>query len=122
MLYETLSQPKLLLFFLLTGFISGFIFDIGNFIKFLFSNKKISNIILDFIETFLVLFFIFNINLKINYGVIRFFPIFIITFIFWLERITIGKIVAKTYLKCYSLLIKFTKYIWRKNDKTKKNN
>ena len=122
MLYETLSQPKILIIFILVGIISGICFDVGNFVKFLFSNKKIFNHILDFIETILILFIVFISNLYFNYGCIRLYPILVFVISFWIERITIGKIVAKFYLKCYSLLIKLRNKIWRKNDKTNQTN
>lgn len=122
MLYQTLQQPRLLLYFLILGLVGGLIFDLGNFIKFLFLNKKIPCIILDIIETLLCLFIIFYCNLKLNYGIIRLFPFICFMFSFIIERYTFGKLIAKIYLSCYNLLIKINKRIWRnKNAKTNKN-
>lgn len=122
MLYQTLQQPRLLLYFLIIGFVGGLIFDIGNFIKFLFSNKKIPCIILDFIQTSICLLLIFFFNLKLNYGIIRLFPFVCFMFSFIIERYTLGKLIAKIYLSCYNLFIKINKKIWRnKNAKTNKN-
>lgn len=122
MLYQTLQQPKLLVYFLIIGIVGGLIFDLGNFVKFLFLNKKLPCILLDIIETGLCLFIIFYYNLKLNYGIIRLFPFICFMFSFIMERYTLGKLIAKIYLSCYNLLIKINKRIWRKkNAKTNKN-
>ena len=62
MLYETLNQPLICLILLLVGFLSGFIYDISNFILFLCKNNFVIKIILDFISTILCFAFIFNAN------------------------------------------------------------
>ena len=122
MLYETLNQPKLLIIFIIVGFGCGLVYDIGNFIKFLFNNKKIANVILDILETSVVLSVVFIVNLNFNYGQIRLFPILIFLIFFVIERYTIGKIIAKIYISCYNLLTKLNKKIWSKlkHDKTNK--
>jgi len=122
-LYETISHPYLLLIFCIAGLIAGFVFDVGNFIKFLFANKKVTNFIFDILETIFafVIFYIFN--LKFNYGCVRFFPILIFFVVFSVERFTFGKIIAKIYLTCYNWLNKVNKKIWSKfkSGKTNKN-
>lgn len=121
MLYETLSQPKLLIIFVVIGFCCGIIFDFGNFIKFLCSNKKISNILIDILQTSIILFILFIFNLNYNFGLIRFFPILIFILVFYLERYTFGKLFAKLYLSCYNLIIKLNNKFWRKKyDKANK--
>jgi len=124
MLYETLSQIQLSLIFLGLGLLGGLIFDVGIFIKFLFANKKIPSIILDFIETVLCLLLVFIFNVKTNYGVIRLFPYLLFMLSFSLERITIGKIIAKIYFKCYNLITKLNSKLWSKlkNGKSNKGN
>ena len=124
MLYETLSHPTLALIFLLVGIVGGLIFDVGNFIKFLFANKKIPAIIIDFIQTCVCLFIIFIVNVKVNYGIIRLFPYLLFLTSFFIERITIGKVIAKFYLKCYNLLTKLNSKLWSKlkNGKSNKGN
>ena len=109
MLYETLNQPLLLLIFLTAGVVGGFIFDAGNYIKFLFSNKKAPYVVIDFIETSMCLGLLFFVNLKYNYGQVRLFPALIFFIFFSLERITIGKMLAKIYISCYNLLRKAIK-------------
>ncbi len=124
MLNETLNQPTLLVIFLLLGLVGGLIFDLGNFVKFLFLNKKIPCVILDFLETSACLGLLFLVNLKFNFGSIRFFPLVCFLFSFVVERFTLGKLIAKIYLSCYNLLKKLNKRIWRKrkNAKADKNN
>ena len=123
MLYQTLNHPKLLIVFLILGLVGGLVFDVGNFIKFLFANKKVPSIILDIIQTFICLALIFVTNVKLNYGIIRLFPFVIFMTAFSIERYTISKLIAKIYLSCYNLIIKLNKRSWRrkKNAKVNKN-
>lgn len=124
MLYQTLQQPKLLVVFLITGFVCGSLFDVGNFIKFLCLNKKIAIIILDLIQTAIVLFIIFIVNLQFNYGEIRIFPLLIFLFAFVIEKITLSKMFVKFYKACYNRFIKLNERIrgYCRNDKTNKSN
>lgn len=121
MLYETLSHPKLAVIFLFIGFVGGLIFDVGNFIKFLSSNKKIPSIIIDFIQTSICLIILFFVNLQINFGEIRIFPFLLFLTAFYLERISVGKVIAKIYLKCYNLLTKLNFKLWSKFKNGKNN-
>lgn len=123
MLYETLNHPRLFVIFVLAGFMCGFVFDVGNYVKFLFANKKIPSIFIDFIQTSISLFVAFFTNLFYNYGTIRFFPIIIFMIAFSLERLTLGKLIAKFYYSCYNALKRLSRKLWRhKNDKTDKTN
>ena len=124
MLYQTLSHPKLLAIFIIVGIFCGLIFDVGNFIKFLFSYKKFPGIIIDFIQTSICLFFIFIVNLYFNYGEVRFFIICITLISFTLERLILGKLIAKLYNSCYNKLINLKNKIWGKikDGKANKNN
>lgn len=119
MLFQTLNHLSLFFIFLLTGFVSGFIFDIGNFIKFLFANKKIPSIILDFIQTSLSIILLFFVNLKYNFGLFRVFPIIIFCFSFFIERISLGKILAKGRILCYNFIEKLNNKLWSKIKKWK---
>lgn len=123
MLYETLSHAHLLVMFLLSGFCGGLIFDLGNFVKFLFANKKPACIILDSICTIFCCFLLFFVNLWQNYGILRLFPAIIFLISFTIERFTLAKVIAKIYLVCYTFFEKFTKRITKqaKHDKTNKN-
>ncbi len=124
MLYETLNHPYLFIIFFVCGVLGGFVFDAGNFIKFLCGNKKIPKIVITFLETSLCLVLLFIFNLKFNYGVIRLFPYVIFFVVFCFYRFTIGKLFAKIYLSCYNYFIKAKNFIWGKftNDKTNKTN
>lgn len=121
MLFETLNHLNLFLIFLLCGIIGGLIFDIGNFIKFLFANKKIPSIIIDFIQTLTVCFILFIFNLKFNYGCIRLFPVICFLLSFIIQRLTLGKIIAKVYIICYNFFNKVIQKFWSKL-KSDKNN
>lgn len=114
MLNETLNQPHLLLIFLVVGLVGGIVFDIGNFIKFLFSNKKVPSVILDIIQTALCMALIYVVNIKFNYGELRLFPFVCFLMAFSLERFTIGKLIAKIYLSCYNFFTKLVKKLWSK--------
>lgn len=121
MLYETLAHPYLLLVFLLTGFVGGLVFDIGNFIKFLFANKKLPSILIDFVQTSISLFLLFFVNLNYNYGLFRVFPIIIFLIAFAIERFTLGKIIAKFYHVCYNSFTKFLQKITKRLKRDKKH-
>lgn len=109
MLFETLSQPKLLLLFIIFGFLSGFVFDISNFIKVLTKNNKVINIILDFVSTIINALVLFVVNLYFNYGEIRLFAIAIFELGFTIQRLTLGKIFAKFFILLYNLVLKILK-------------
>lgn len=122
MLNQTLNQPHLLLIFVLLGIIGGVVFDIGNFIKFLFSNKKVASAVLDVIQTAICLLLIYIVNVKFNFGEIRLFPFVCFLCSFSLERFTVGKLIAKIYLSCYNFFVKLVKKLWsRKKCKSKQN-
>ena len=121
MLYETLNQPHILFILILAGFLSGIIFDVVNFIKFLCGNKKVVAIILDFLGTSLSLAILFFVNLNVNYGLIRLYPAIIFLLSFSIERFTLGKIVAKFYLSCYNTFIKFIDKLKKKKNETNKD-
>ena len=121
MLYETLNQPYLFFLFIIVGFFSGIVFDIGNYIKFLFGNKKVPSFFIDFLQTSIVLIILFFTNLKHNYGQFRLFVCVVFLFSFLLQRNTLGKVVAKFYLSCYNMLNKLINKPKKKNDETNKN-
>lgn len=124
MLFETQLHLSLLLIFLIAGLLGGVIFDIGNFIKFLFANKKIACVIIDIFETLIAGCVFLYSNINFNYGLIRAFPVIIYFLSFALERFTLGKLVAKIYLSCYNALKVFGKkliYFFKKFIKTKEN-
>lgn len=122
-LYETLNQPHILFVIIVCGFFCGIFFDLANIISFLCNDNKITKNILLFLATTLCFFVLFFVNQKINYGQFRLY-IFVFFFAFLIfERLTLGKLVAKTKMWCYNLFRKFitkVKEKW-KHKKQKKN-
>lgn len=102
MLYETLSQPATLLILSSIGLFSGIIFDIKNILIYLFKKNKIINQILLFFSILILFFIYYLINLKINYGEIRFFSIFIFFLAFSIERFFVQNFLANKILRCYN--------------------
>lgn len=118
-LFETLNQPHILFWLTICGFCSGFFFDICYLISFLCNNNKIVKNVLECIATicsFVVLFFV---NLATNYGQFRIY-VFVVFFVFLLlQRITLGKIIAKTQNLCYNNFKKLTNWILKVKNKWK---
>ena len=105
-LFETLSQPYILLWLICAGFCSGILFDFTTTICFLCNNNKIVNLIFNCISTILSFFILFIVNLHVNYGQFRIY-IFAVFFLFLLlERVTIGKFVAKALKWCYNSFVR----------------
>ena len=101
-IFETLNEPKIFLFLIIFGFLCGFLFDICYLITFLCNENKIVNNILQFFATIICFFIVFLINLKLNYGVFRAYIFISFFFAIFLERITLGKLFAKTRNWCYT--------------------
>ena len=125
-LFETLNEPKIFLYLIIFGFFSGFFFDICYLITFLCNKNKIVKGILQTFATICCFFILFLINLKLNYGVFRIY-IFIVFFLsVFVERITLGKLIAKTQNWCYNVFRKFVNFTKEKlngkrKEKTKNN-
>ena len=125
-LFETLAQIKILLYLITFGFLSGMLFDICYLVSFLCNNNKTVKSILQFVTTVVCFFVLFLINNKLNYGIFRVY-IFVVFFLFlFLERITLGKIFAKTQNWCYTTFVKLVKFAKEKingkrKEKTKNN-
>ena len=77
-LFETLSQPYIILVVIMSGFLSGLFFDISYIISFLCNDNKIVKNILEFISVVCVFVF------------------------------TLGKLIAKTRNWCYHIFRKFS--------------
>ncbi len=124
--FETLAQPRILLYLITFGFLSRMLFDICYLVSFLCNDNKIVKSILQFVTTTLCFFVLFVINSTLNYGVFRVY-IFVVFFAFlFLERITLGKLFAKTRNWCYTIFVKFVKFAKEKingkrKEKTKNN-
>lgn len=111
MLYETLSQPKIFFLLLIFGFLSGFIFDSTKLLNYFFNNNKISNQILLFFSSFLSFVIFTECNLWLNYGDIRFFSFLGFFLGLSIQRLSIGKLLAKFMDRCYNFIVKCFKKV-----------
>lgn len=119
MLYQTLNQPLICLFLLLLGFASGLIFDVSNYIVFLCKNNNITKIIFDFFATVAVSTIFFLAVYFLDYGQIRLFHFVVFFGFLILQRITLGKLIAKFIQVCYNCFVKFFKFVGEKLCKPK---
>ena len=113
MLYDTLSQPSFVLILMLAGFLCGFLYDAKNLFLLSLSKKKVTSNILDFLCTFLSLCILYLVNLHFHYGILRFYPILVFFFAFFIQRLLSKKVFTILIVKCYNRLK-------RKKDGTKK--
>mgnify|MGYP004733083889 CR=1 FL=1 len=111
MLYETLSQPLIVLILSAAGFASGAIFDAFAVVKFLCLNKKVISQIFDFFAMLFCSIVFYFLNLKLLFGEIRFYSLLCFFGFLILERITIGKLLEKFFTLCYNSFVKFTKKV-----------
>lgn len=116
LLYETLSQPLIFIIVFAVGFLSGFLFDLENYLVFLCNKNKIVKIVLDFTLTLLCCFIFFLTILNQNYGELRFYEILAFAGGIFLERKSLGFVIAKFFTWCYT---KFEKLIQKIKEKAK---
>ena len=102
MLYETLSQPFILLILSAIGIFCGIIFDFKNILIYFFKKNKIISQILLFFSILLIFFIFYFTNLIINFGEIRFFSIYIFCLAFAIERFFVNNFLANNVAKCYN--------------------
>lgn len=114
MLYETLSQPLILLQILGVGFLSGVVFDLNTFFYILCDKNKIARFILDILSTLAVFVVFFLLILNIAYGEIRVYQIAVFVIALAVERLTIGKLVAKAIFVCYNFCGKVLRKTYKK--------
>lgn len=119
--FETTNQALLLFLCVFAGFLSGLIFDINGLFCFLCKNNKIVGIICDIISTFLCFCVAFAICYIFNFGQFRMFIPVIFWIFVYLERISLGKLVAKGYSKCYNAFVKISQRLTKVLYKNKKN-
>ena len=101
MLYESLSQPLIILCVLASGIAAGMIFDIGKFANYFFNRNKVSK------QIILTICTIISANLKVNFGRFRVYILLIFALAIIFERFTIGKLWTKLLEKCYNSLVRF---------------
>ena len=119
MLYQTTTQPLLCLYLLLLGFASGLIFDVSNYIIFLCKNNKVTKIIFDFLATTIICTILFGFIFLYDYGQMRVYHFLIFFAFLILQRITLGKLIAKFIQVCYNCFTKLFKFVGDKLCKRK---
>lgn len=115
MLYTSLSQPYIFLSLSLAGFFCGFLFDLKNIFLFNFKKKQIINQFLQFFALLSTFFIFYIVNLKVNFGELRFFSICGFALSFSIQRFLIKNFVANPIIKCYNKTKE--KHNERKNNK-----
>lgn len=113
MLYQTSTQAIFSITLFLSGFFYGFFIEIIHLIF-----KKLNKInflrhFFCFFSYFFAFFIYFVINLKFNYGEIRFFSIIIYIISLLLQHFLFSNFLAKSISKCYN------KMKGRRDEKTK---
>ncbi|MDD3232544.1 MAG: spore cortex biosynthesis protein YabQ [Clostridia bacterium] len=127
MLFETLYQPLIMLQIIGAGFLCGLIFDVSNGFWFLCNKNKILRIIFDAVSVLAVFAVFFFLILDISFGEIRAYQIIIFVLSVFLERISLGKLIANFSKICYIKLnnviskwqIKISKMKVKKSEKKK---
>lgn len=102
MLYEALTQPTIFIVLSLGGFLSGFFFDVKNVLSYCCKNNRFFTQILLFLSTLLTFLIYFFLNLRMNYGEFRIFPIFAFVLSFCIQRFLINNFLANPIVKCYN--------------------
>lgn len=106
MLYLTLAQPYILMWLSIGGVFAGFVFDAGKFLFVLSKKNIVIGHIVDFVCTILVCAIFFLIVFLVAFGEIRIWQILVFAALFALQRVTLGKIVAKPLDACYNALVR----------------
>jgi len=94
MLYPTLNQPYVFFVILLAGLVSGFLFDLSNFLNIFFNRNKVTKQILYFLATISSAFLLVLCNILCNYGIFRIFIILTFLTAFILQRFTLGSLIS----------------------------
>ncbi|MBQ3493814.1 MAG: spore cortex biosynthesis protein YabQ [Clostridia bacterium] len=118
-LYETANQPAIFLWCLGLGFFCGLLFDFFNIFCFLCKNNKIVRFFCDFLAIFCCFLLNFLICKNLNFGEFRLYIIVTFFIALFAERLSLGKIVAKSNLWCYNIFCKLTDKFKRKPNGTK---
>ena len=117
MLYETLSQPLIALILIVAGFFSGIFFDIANVLLLNIKSQKLQKIFKNILDCCCVLLcgsVFYIVVLFWAYGDVRIWQIILFGLAVCIERVTIGKLIAKIIVICYNNFIKFMKFIKKK--------
>ena len=107
LLNETLSQPFIFIVFLLLGFGCGFFCDLKNYILFICNKNNIIDKLLDFFLSILNCSIFYIALILFNYGELRIYLILTFVLGIFLQRYTLGRIIAKLFKTCYNFMKKF---------------
>lgn len=121
LLYETLSQPLTFLVILCIGLASGLLFDLRNYVNFLFAKNKTVSIILDIVTSLIICGILFISNLYFNYGEFRFYIILAFLLELLIQLLTLEIIVAKICTWCYNKIRKLVSKIYERRAKKKES-
>ncbi len=110
MLYPTLNQPYVFIFIMLAGLISGFFFDIANFLNIFFNRNKITKQFLYFFATITSVLILILTNLITNYGIFRIFILLTFLIAFTIQRFTLGSLITKVIDKSTNIKIPKLKF------------
>lgn len=122
MLFSTSGQFSIFIYILFCSFCCGFLFDISALLTIFCNKNKIAKNIFNFVSMSLTLFIFYRLNIVINYGEIRWFCILALLLGLVVQRITIGKIIAKFYNWWYIIFEKFKTKINKSLTKIKGKN
>lgn len=126
MLFETLAQPWVFFMLVLTGFLSGFAFDIAAYVVFLCKGNRVVKVFADLAATLTAFAVFYLCVLWVDYGAIRAYHVLTFVLFLTLEQLTLGKFFAKVIDKCYTLLVKMFEHLakglqkikWKNRNKT----
>lgn len=118
LLYETLSQPLIFLIILAIGFGCGFLLDARNLVYFLCNKNKVVGILLDVLIGLGLGAVLLLSVLAFNYGELRLYLILSFLFGIFLQRISVGRMIAKLSKRWYTF---FKGIVSRLNGKQKKS-
>lgn len=101
LLFETLSQPLVFLILFGIGFLCGFLFDLEKYVLFLVNKNKVIEIVLDVFLTFSTCFSLYLSVVRFYFGELRVFLIIAFSLGLFVQRISLGRLIAKSFEKCY---------------------
>lgn len=116
MLYETLSQPLVILAILCSGIASAILFDLGNLATYFCNKNKIVKQIVYFLCVIASAIILYFINLSANYGRFRIYVLLVFAVGFAVSRFTLGKLWTKLLDKWYNGIKGFKKRLSRNNE------
>lgn len=116
MLYETLSQPLIILAILFSGIASSILFNLGSLVMYFCNKNKIVKQIVYFLCVIASAIILYFVNLSVNYGRFRIYILLVFAVGFAVSRFTLGKLWTKLLNKWYNGIKEFKKRLRRNNE------